>query len=76
MLCKDGRGQDLGALLIGAKGRVHKYGVQQDIKWPQLVPLGASFCLTYIWVNPSSSREGHFHGRPRHRGDVTQFYVL
>ena len=30
-LCKDGRGQDLNALLLGTKGRGHKYDVQRDI---------------------------------------------
>ena len=39
-LCKDGRGQELDALLIGAKWIGHKDGVQRNILWPQPIYLG------------------------------------
>ena len=33
-LCKDGRGQELDAQILGAKGIGYTDGVQQDIQWP------------------------------------------
>ena len=73
-LCKDERGQELEALLLCAKVKGNKYGVQRYIEWPQIIPLGTSYLFTYSRVNTSVSGKGHFLGRPRHRGDVYQFY--
>ena len=74
-LCKYWKGQELDALILGAKRRGHKYGVQQDIEWLQLISLGTSFCFTYSLVKPSGSGKGNFHGRPQHRGGLYQLHV-
>ena len=74
-LRKDGRGQYLDALLLSAKGGRNKDGLQQDTLWYQLIYLGTSFCFTYSQVNLLGSAKGRFHGRPRHRRDVSQLYV-